>query len=103
MYIVKDEADFDQILKENKSVFIDFYADWCGPCKMVGPVVEGLAEENKDVKFIKVNVDDNPEVAERYGVMSIPMLVAVKDGKTAATTLGFQPKESIQNVINAAK
>ncbi len=103
MYIVKDEADFDQILKENKSVFIDFYADWCGPCKMVGPVVEGLAEENKDVKFIKVNVDDNPEVAERYGVMSIPMLVAVKNGETAATTLGFQPKESIQNVINAAK
>ncbi|HCK88047.1 MAG TPA: thioredoxin [Erysipelotrichaceae bacterium] len=103
MYIVKDEADFDQILKENKSVFIDFYADWCGPCKMVGPVVEGLAEENTDVKFIKVNVDDNPEVAERYGVMSIPMLVAVKDGKTAATTLGFQPRESIQNVINAAK
>ena len=103
MYIVKDEADFDQILKENKSVFIDFYADWCGPCKMVGPVVEGLAEENTDVKFIKGNVDDNPEVAERYGVMSIPMLVAVKDGKTAATTLGFQPRESIQNVINAAK
>ncbi len=103
MYIVKDEADFDQILKENKSVFIDFYADWCGPCKMVGPVVEGLAEENTDVKFIKVNVDDNPEVAERYGVMSIPMMVAVKNGETAATTLGFQPKESIQNVINAAK
>lgn len=103
MYIVKDEADFDQILKDNKSVFIDFYADWCGPCKMVGPVVEGLAEENTDVKFIKVNVDDNPEVAERYGVMSIPMMVAVKNGETAATTLGFQPRESIQNVINAAK
>ena len=102
MYIVKDEADFDQILKENKSVFVDFYADWCGPCKMVGPIVEELAAENSAVKFIKVNVDDNPEIAQRYGVMSIPMLAAIKNGETAATTLGFQPKEALQQVVNAA-
>ncbi len=99
MYIVKNEEEFDQILKDNEAVFVDFYADWCGPCKMVGPIVEELAGERTDVKFIKVNVDDLPEVAERFGIMSIPTLIYFKNGEVAGQTLGFQPKESIAAII----
>jgi thioredoxin 1 len=99
MYIVKDTEDFDQILKDNEAVFADFYADWSGPCKMVGPIVEELSTERTDVKFIKVNVDDNPEIAQRYGIMSIPTMIVFKNGEAAATTLGFQPKESIAALL----
>lgn len=99
MYIVKNEEDFDQILKDNEAVFVDFYADWCGPCKMVSPIVEELAGERTDVKFIKVNVDDVPEVAERFGIMSIPTLIYFKNGEVAGQTLGFQPKEAIAAII----
>jgi thioredoxin 1 len=99
MYIVKNEEDFDQILKDNEAVFVDFYADWCGPCKMVGPIVEELAEEKTDVKFIKVNVDDVPEVAQRFGIMSIPTMIYFRNGEVAGQTLGFQPKESIASII----
>ncbi|MCR4952154.1 MAG: thioredoxin [Solobacterium sp.] len=103
MYIVKTEEEYDQILKDNASVFVDFYADWCGPCKMVGPLVEQLADENKDVCFIKVNVDDLPEVAGRYGIMSIPTMISFKNGEQAANTLGFQPKEALYRLVEAAR
>ena len=99
MYIVKNEEDFDQILKDNEAVFVDFYADWCGPCKMVGPIVEELAEEKTDVKFIKVNVDDVPEVAQIFGVMAIPTMIYFRNGEVAGQTLGFQPKEAIASII----
>lgn len=99
MYIVQNEEEFDQILKDNEAVFVDFYADWCGPCKMVSPIVEELAAEKTDVKFVKVNVDDNPEVAERFGIMSIPTLIYFKNGEVAGQTLGFQPKEAIAAII----
>ena len=103
MNIIKNTAEYDETLKNNKSVFVDFYADWCGPCKMLGPVVEQLAGENSDVTFIKVNVDDNPEVAERYGIMSIPTLISFKDGVQAAATVGFQPKEELLKLVKAAE
>lgn len=98
MKIMANEAEFEAVLKDNKSVFIDFYADWCGPCKMASPLVEALAEEHPEIAFIKVNVDDNPEIAQKYGVMSIPMMVAVKEGETVGTSLGFKPKEEIEKV-----
>ena len=99
MYIVKNEEDFDQILKDNAAVFVDFYADWCGPCKMVGPIVEELSTERTDIRFVKVNVDDIPEVAERFGIMSIPTMIFFKGGEVAAQTLGFQPKEQIAKLL----
>ncbi|MBQ7993725.1 MAG: thioredoxin [Solobacterium sp.] len=99
MYIVKNEEDFDQILKDNEAVFVDFYADWCGPCKMVGPIVEELSTERTDIKFVKVNVDDIPEVAERFGIMSIPTMIFFRNGEVAAQTLGFQPKEQIAKLL----
>lgn len=103
MLMVKNTAEYDQLLKDNKSVFVDFYADWCGPCKMVGPLVEELSKEETDVAFAKVNVDENPDIAQRYGIMSIPTLIAFKDGEIAGSVLGFQPKEALKQLVDKAK
>ena len=81
MDIIKNKAEYDQVLADNKSVFVDFYADWCGPCKMVGPVLEEISKDYADIKFVKVNVDDNPEIAQQYGIMSIPTMIGFKNAK----------------------
>jgi thioredoxin 1 len=99
MDIIKNTAEYDAVLKDNASVFVDFYADWCGPCKMVSPVVEEISKEHAGVKFIKVNVDDNPDIAQRYGIMSIPTLIAFKNGEAVNTTVGFRPKEELEAVV----
>jgi thioredoxin 1 len=99
MNIIKNAKEYDDVLSSNKSVFVDFYADWCGPCKMVSPIVEKLAEENTGIVFIKVNVDENPDIAQRYGIMSIPTLIAMKDGKPVQTSVGFKPKEELEDMI----
>jgi thioredoxin 1 len=103
MDIIKSTAEYDALLKDNRSVFVDFYADWCGPCKMAGPVVEALAGIHTNVKFVKVNVDDHPDIAQRYGIMSIPTMIAFKDGKAAATSLGFRPQEELEEIVKAAE
>lgn len=103
MDIVKNTAEYDETLKNNKSVFVDFYADWCGPCKMLSPLVEELANEEKDIRFIKVNVDDNPDIAQRYGIMSIPTLLVFKNGELVNQSVGFQPKEALQQLAASAK
>ncbi|MBE6123206.1 MAG: thioredoxin [Erysipelotrichaceae bacterium] len=103
MRMIKDEAEFDALLAETKSVFVDFYADWCGPCKMVSPLVEKLSGTNTDVTFVKVNVDDVPELAQRYGVMSIPTLIAVKNGELAGTVIGYHPEPELQALVDAAR
>ena len=91
-----------EAVKSEKPVFIDFYADWCGPCKMVSPIVDELAEERDDVKICKVNVDDAPEVAAMFGVQSIPTLVVMKDGKVAGAKMGAMPKEMLVAFIDEA-
>ena len=103
MDIIKSTAEYDALLKDNKSVFVDFYADWCGPCKMAGPVVEALAGIHTNVKFVKVNVDNNPDIAQRYGIMSIPTMIAFKNGEQVATSLGFRPKEELEEIVKAAE
>lgn len=103
MDIIKNTAEYDELLKNNTSVFVDFYAEWCGPCKMVAPLVEEISNEETSVKFVKVNVDDNPDIAQRYGIMSIPTLIAFKNGEIAGSALGFQPKEALQELVNKAK
>ena len=87
MDIIKNKAEYDQVLADNKSVFVDFYADWCGPCKMVGPVLEEISKDYTDIKFVKVNVDDNPEIAQQYGIMSIPTMICFKNGEKVASSL----------------
>jgi len=103
MKIIETEKEFDSVLSANDVVFVDFYADWCGPCKMVGPVVEQIASEMTDVTFIKVNVDDLPELAERYGIMSIPNMIIFKKSEAASSIVGFQPKASIERAILSVK
>lgn len=99
MQIIKTKEEYENILKDNKSVYVDFYADWCGPCKMTGPVVEALSKVYTDVQFVKVNVDNNPEIASMYGIMSIPTLIGFKEGKEVNKTLGFHPQPELDKLI----
>ena len=89
----------DVVLKNEKPVLVDFYADWCGPCKLVGPIVEEIAAEHPEIAVGKINVDNDPELAIQFQVMSIPTLIVFKNGKIAGKTLGFQPKESILKML----
>jgi len=93
-------ADFDQTVS-NGAVLVDFFADWCGPCRMLAPVLEKLSEENSDVSICKVNVDEQPELAQRFGVMSIPTMLFFKDGRLIDKAVGALGKPSIQNKLNA--
>lgn len=83
----------------NGLVLVDFYATWCGPCKMMHPVIDSVVEENSNLKVLKVDIDQNEELARIYGVMSIPTLILFKDGKMIEKKLGFTPKEIINNWI----
>ncbi|MDR5588422.1 thioredoxin [Clostridium aquiflavi] len=88
--------EFDDAIKEG-IVIVDFFADWCGPCKMLAPIFQELEEEMKDkVKFFKVNVDESGELASKFSVFSIPTMIIFKDGKDVSTEVGFLPKEKIK-------
>lgn len=91
---INDET-FDQTVNSDTTVFVDFWAPWCGPCRMVSPVVDEIASERGDIKVGKVNVDEQPELAAQFGVMSIPTLVVMKNGKLANKTVGAKPKAQI--------
>ena len=82
---------------------VDFYADWCGPCKMLGPVMETVSGKITDVNFYKVNVDESEEVAAKYGIMSIPAVFMFKNGKPIAKTVGFMPEEDLTSWVNNNK
>ena len=91
--ITKD--NFDVIRNSEKKVLVDLYADWCGPCRMVSPIVDEIAEENPQYLVCKINVDEEPELAQAFGVSSIPMLAVVKDGKIVNQSVGASPKKAI--------
>jgi thioredoxin 1 len=99
-----EEAKFEEsVLKASLPVLVDFWAPWCGPCRMVAPVVEELAKEyDGKVSFVKVNVDNNQKVAGQYGVMSIPTLILFKDGKPVANVVGFRPKDELKKSLDKA-
>ncbi len=89
-------GNFDQeVLQSTETVLVDFWASWCGPCKMLSPMVDQVAEERPDIKVCKINVDDEPELAGRFGVMSIPALKVFKGGEVVNESVGVQPKAKI--------
>ena len=93
---ILDENNFEkEILQADKTCLVDFFATWCGPCKMMAPVIDEIASENPDVKVAKLDVDEADEIAEQYGVMSIPTLIVFKNGEAVKTFVGVQPKEDI--------
>lgn len=90
----------DEVIRSDKRVLLDFWAPWCGPCRMVVPLVEEIAEERPDIKVCKVNVDEQPELASQFGVMSIPMLVVMEDGKIVNKAIGARPKNAILDMLD---
>ncbi|MCI5846092.1 MAG: thioredoxin [Candidatus Limiplasma sp.] len=93
-------AQFDQeVLHSDKPVLVDFYADWCGPCKMLSPVVEQIAGESDAYHVCKINVDQAADIAARYGIMSIPTLIVFKDGEAVKRTVGVQSKQAIADLL----
>jgi len=95
-----DNQNFQKEVLDHKGVvFVDFYADWCGPCKMTEPIVEEIAEEEKEVKFVKLNVDQNQQLAQRYSIFSIPTFMIFKNGQVAGQFTGARDKQGFINEI----
>lgn len=95
-----NEKNFEEeVLKSDKTVLIDFWASWCGPCRMMSPVIDNIAEEVSDVKVCKINIDEEQNLAVKYNVMSIPTFIVIKNGEETARSVGVQDKSEILNMI----
>lgn len=100
MAIINVKKDnFEELRNSGKTILMDFYADWCMPCRMVSPVIDEIADEADDIIVGKINVDNEPELAEAFGVVSIPMLVVMKDGKIYNQAVGVRSKENILEML----
>lgn len=104
MSVIKvTKENFEQeVVKSDKIVLIDFWAAWCGPCKMLSPIIDEIAEENSDIKVCKINTDEEQELAIKFKVMSIPTVLIMKNGEIINKSVGVQPKENILNMIKEA-
>lgn len=101
MSVIKITTEnFEQeVLQSEKPVLVDFYADWCGPCKMMAPVIEEISNEITDAKVGKLNIDEEMEIAQKYGVMSIPTFIVFKDGEAVKKDLGAKPKSAVLEML----
>ena len=95
-----NEKNFDTVLASERPILLDFYADWCGPCRMVAPVLDEIAQARSDILVGKVNVDESPELAGRFGVFSIPTLVVIREGKETARSVGAKPKAELLALVD---
>lgn len=101
MSVLKVTKDnFFDVKNSDKTVLLDFYADWCGPCRMVGPIIEEIAEENPDILVGKINVDEEQELAAAFSVMSIPTLVVLRNGEVVNKSMGAKPKAAILSMLD---
>ena len=101
MSVLKVSSEnFENIKAEDKAVLLDFYADWCGPCRMVSPIIEEIGDERGDILVGKVNVDESPELAEKFGIYSIPTLVVLKGGRVYRQVSGARPKDAILALLD---
>lgn len=101
---VKEFTDdnFDaEVLQSGGAVLVDFWAPWCGPCRQIAPMIDELASENPSIKIGKINIDDNPAVAQRFGISSIPTLLVFKDGEIAESFVGVRPKSALQQALDS--
>ena len=96
--ITKDNFE-NEIVKADKPVLVDFWASWCGPCRMLSPTIDEIAEEHPEIKVCKINIDDEAELAIRHGVMSVPTLMIFKNGESAQTAVGVSPKDEILDLL----
>ncbi|WP_032120453.1 thioredoxin [Clostridium amazonitimonense] len=96
---IMDSSFLEEVEKQEGVVVVDFWAAWCGPCKMLAPVVEELSNEIPGVKFGKVNVDNNPQISQNFRIASIPTIMVFKDGNVIDTMVGFRPKSELENMI----
>ncbi len=94
-----NKENFQSLKNSDKTLLVDFYADWCGPCRMLSPVVDEIAEERDDIIVGKVNVDEQEELAAEFGIFSIPTLVVIKNGEVAGQSTGVKPKEQILSML----
>ena len=100
MHIELTSENFEtEVIKSDKPAIVDFWAEWCGPCRMMAPVLDEIAEEREDVKVCKLNVDDEPELANRFEVSAIPTILCFRDGEVAATSIGFKQKEELLTAL----
>ena len=98
--VIINKNNFDEMSKNEKPLLLDFYANWCGPCKMLSPIIDEIAKERDDIIVGKVNVDAEPELAEQFNVFSIPTLIIMKDGEIIHQSSGARPKAQILNLLN---
>ncbi len=98
MIHLEQEQDFNNYINEDK-VLVDFYATWCGPCKLISPIIEEISKENENIKVIKIDVDKFPELSRKYGIMSIPTLIVFSKGKEVKKHIGYLEKEGIEDLL----
>lgn len=102
MLINGNENNFNELVAKDL-VLVDFFAEWCGPCRMLGPVLDEIAEDRSDFDIVKINIDENQSLAQKFGVMSVPTLMIFKQGEPVAVKSGFMPKELLVNWVNDNK